>query len=281
MSGLGFDLKQLVKSVSRADQIVKPRYEQWLLKDEALPMPAEVADQLHAVMIKAPRDRSHSFSASSSGSCERAQIYGYLGVPASQLPGHQLAAILLNGTFTHLRLQASLLMAGVIDRIEIPVKWRKMRTKGTVDGAGVVPADHPHVLWRGMHFGLELKTAHPRVFAALKDEVMQPAGPAKYVRQYTRYFQLGGFDLFSVFVEDKSTQDTLEFVVEPNDQMLADDKQELVDLNWAVDNRRLPNRLPECRHLSGETFRNCPYGGRHGPCARLTSYREAERKGKE
>src|SRR4051812_12351114 len=118
----GLDLKHLVKSIQRADQIITPRYERWLLRDQALPIPAHIADRLYELMTKPPRKRSGSFSASSAGACKRAQIYAFLGVPQHQQYGHQLMAIFNNGTWAHMRLQAAHLMAEIIQDIELPLR---------------------------------------------------------------------------------------------------------------------------------------------------------------
>lgn len=268
------DLKRLLRAVHQSDQIVTPRYEQWLLKDQALPIPAHIADRIRDLLVTPPRDRTASFSASSSGKCQRAQVYAYLGTETYHIDSAQLQTIFLNGTFVHLRLQASLLMAGIltdITHIEFPLHWRRLRTRGTMDGIGTVPDDHPHASWRGKTFGLELKSANSNVFRKLRDD-----GPDKYRHQFTRYFLMSGVDLFDVFVECKDTQETLEWVVEPDPKLIKEDRLELEDLNYYINSQKLPPRIPECRGMKGDVFRNCTYGGKTGPCALRTTWELAQ-----
>lgn len=268
------DLKRMLRAVRQSDQIVTPRYEQWLLRGQNLPVPQPIADRVRDLLMTAPRDRTASFSASSSGHCLRAQVYGYLGTESYNVPSAQLMSIFNNGTWVHLRLQAAMLMAGIITdvkHIEFPLYWRRLRTRGTMDGLGFVPDDHPNPAWRGKSFGLELKSANSNVFRKLQSD-----GPDKYERQFTRYFLMSGVDLFAVFVECKDTQQTLEWVVEPSPALAKLDKLELEDLNYYIDNKKLPPRLPECKALKGDVFRNCTYGGRTGPCALRTTWELAQ-----
>jgi hypothetical protein len=227
-------------------------------------------------MEKGDRQRWGSFAASASGTCERAQIYGYLGTPSGAVVGPELAAIFNNGHWAHLKLQAAMLQADIIDTIEVPSPWPNMRAMGTMDGMGTVPDNHPRSDWRNLTFGLELKSANSNVYRQLESD-----GPEKYARQVERYFLTSGVDLFVVFVENKDTNKHFEWVIEPNQDALQRAREELERLNEHVENRVLPSRLPECRRLTGKTFNNCPYGTKNGPCAAYNTFKSARHVARE
>ena len=272
---MSLDYKRIARLVKSAELIITPRYEMWQSGHEAFPLPPDLADKVRDLLAEPLRDRRASFSASASGRCPRAQIYSYLGVGGTQRAlDPKMATIFANGTWSHLRLQCAFLMAGILDDIEYPLTWHRRRTRGTMDGIGTVPENHPNTKWRGLTFGCEIKTANEQVFQGLVHD-----GPGKYTRQVTRYFVMSGVDLFVIFAESKHYHTTLEWVIEPDPILVEADKRELDMLNDAVDNRALPDRLPACRGLSGETYRNCDFGrGKTAPCARLTSYESAEKE---
>ncbi len=272
---MSLDLKRMVRMANAANLIISPRYESFLLSHLDDPVPENIASRIRDLLMAKQRDRTKSFSASSAGQCHRAQIYGYHGVQVSNVVNVALAAIYNNGRWAHLKLQTAMLMAGVFEHpedIEVPIIWKRMRTRGTMDGWGTVPMDHPHVNWRGKTFGAELKTCHSGVYQKLIED-----GMGKYARQVTRYFHLAGVELFAVFAEEKNTNRYNEWVIEADPQLIAEDKDELDTLNHAVANKQLPDRLPQCQHFTGDTFRNCSFGRLGGPCTQLVTWKEVER----
>ena len=269
-------MKRLLRAVRRSDQIVSVRYELFLMRGEMFPLRKDVLDAVMAQLDKGDRQRWGSFAASASGTCMRAQIYGYLGTPSGAVVGPDLAAIFNNGHWAHLKLQAAFLQADIIDSIEVPSPWPNMRAMGTMDGVGTVPENHPRSDWRGLTFGLEVKSCNSNVYRQLETD-----GPEKYARQVERYFLTSGVDLFVVFVENKDTNKHFEWVIEPNPKALARARAELVQLNEYVDDRTLPSRLPECRKLTGPKFNNCPYGTKEGPCAAFNTWKSARQVARE
>jgi hypothetical protein len=264
---MALDLGKLMKAVAVSDLIVKPQYERWLLRNpEQFPIPKEIVDQLVVLMTTPPRDRTRSFSSSSAGQCLRKQLLDYLGTVAGKdtVIEPQLARIFQNGTWGHMRTQVNLLMAGIIEEIEVPMRWPKKRTKGSIDGRGVVPDNHPKTHWRGLEFGLEFKTAMSFAYKLNIEE-----GPGKYLDQVSRYLLVSGLDLFVILMENKDNQELHEWVIEPDPKAINDQKVELNILNKHVDDKTLPDRLPDCQMKKGPVFNGCPYGGKNGACHRL------------
>ena len=263
-----------------AKLIVLPRYLRWIKQNTNTPLiPNDGRGGLGAKivtqMIEHPRDRSGTFSASSAGSCERAQVFGYLGAEAPS-PDPQLAAIFDDGKWRHLRWQALLLQAGILIDIEVPITWGRKLQRGTMDGLGVVPTDHNVKEWRGKEFGFELKGVNAFQFDKLK-----AAGPMeKHLNQVARYFLVSGLELFSIVYENKSTQEPFEWVVSRNDSGMAerieDQRDEVESLYEATKTAELPPMLPECTKGKG-AWKSCSYGGPDGVCKFAKTHDDVER----
>lgn len=241
--------------------IITPRLNMWLMQNPNFDVDDSVADLIAELLKKKQRDRSGSFSSSAAGSCQRRQIYQYLGISSGGTNGPQLQQIFNDGTWRHLRWQATLLQAGILESVEDMLDWPAMRSKGSMDGRGIVPDDHPHAPWRGLEFGFELKGMNTYAF--------QPARDVKEAHhlQIDRYFLSGGFDLFVVVYEDKNTQEWKEWVVEPDPARMEAQRTELAELNDYADKKEIPPQLAECaKHLKTGEFGKCPFGGKGGIC---------------
>ena len=254
-------LRELLGTVNDPELIITPRLINWLGQhgDDATPL--WVMERILEVATTPPRDRRFSFSSSSAGYCQRRQVYEYFGIRPDGRPSAQLTNLFNDGKWRHLRWQAMLLSAGILDGIEFPLDWPAKRSKGSMDGHGVVPDSHP--VHGGREFGFELKGINPYGYAAV---IKRDAPEEKHLDQVHRYFLSGGHDVFVIVYEDKATQNWKEFVIEEEPLRLAQQQQELDDLNAAIDAHRLPSRLPSCEAQMGPVFHDCPFGGKHGVC---------------
>lgn len=247
-----------------ADKIITPRLNLWLMQNPNWSVEPAIADLIRDLMMRKQRERSGSFSSSSAGDCPRRQIYDYMGL-ASGNNGAQLQNLFNDGTWRHLRWQAMLLQAGILNEVEIMLDWPSMKSKGSMDGQGVVPDDHPNYRWRGMEFGFELKGMNTFAYQSYSLKI----DPKEQHHQQTdRYFLSGGHDLFVVIYEDKNTQEWTEWVYEPDKARMEVQQRELDMLNTYADTRTIPPMLPECvkQNKTGEWFK-CKFGGAHGVCA--------------
>lgn len=259
--------------------IVLPRHLRWLARHggEAL-LPNDGREGIGAMiltqMIEPPRDRTQSFSASSAGACERAQVFGFNGAEAEK-PDPQLQSIFNDGKWRHLRWQAMLLQSGILTDIEVPQFWRRMLQRGTMDGQGIVPEDHYVEEWRGEPFGFELKGVN-----AFQYDGFVKSGPKEeHLNQVARYFLLSGLELFSIVYENKSTQAAHEWVVSRRDPGMAErieeQRQEVESLKSYVDDGTLPPQLPECA-LGKGAWKKCQYGGNDGVCGFASTVADIE-----
>ena len=254
------------------DHIITPRLKTFLSENQNLVLDDWVADIIRDLITKKQRDRSGSFSSSASGQCPRRQSLEYLGAPVSNPPDPQTQQIFYDGTWRHLRWQATLLQAGIIDSVEITLPWEAMRSMGSMDGAGVVPDDHPVERWRGMEFGWELKGVNTFQYK----KMLEP--PDKFLNQINRYFLSGGFDLFVLIAEDKSSQEWREWVIEPDPERIEAQRQELVMLNELATTRTLPVMKPGCVDHTDPDWKKgfCPYSGNGGTCVSADTWEDVD-----
>lgn len=249
--------------------IVLPRHLRWLSrhKDEAL-LPNDGREGIGAAilseMVSTPRERSGSFSASSAGRCERAQVFGYHGAEGDS-PDVGLQSIFNDGKWRHLRWQAMLLQSEILTDIEVPLFWNRKLQRGTMDGQGIVPEDHYVQEWQGQEFGFELKGVN-----AFQYDGFTKSGPKEeHLDQVAKYFLLSGLGLFSILYENKSTQQAHEWVISRDDPGMAErieaQREEVDSLKRYVDEESLPPQLPECA-LGKGAWKTCSYGGKGGVC---------------
>lgn len=260
---MGISIAKLVKEANNIDTIVTRPIRQWLLQHGDDALSPEVVGYVAAQLGTQPRIRSGSFSGASAGRCLRQQELAYAGVGGDVIDP-QLRNIFNDGKWRHLRWQAMLLETGVITDPEYLVWWKEKRSRGSLDGRGEVPMDHPKPQWRGLEFGFELKGVSTFQFSALEKSGPKP----EHYRQVHHYFVLGGFDLFSIVYEDKTTQNWKEWVIEPDAKLMIEAEHDIRELSKAVDTKKLHRMLPECRKRTGTQFNECPFGGKRGACVK-------------
>lgn len=252
-------LKKLIAQKTDDSLILTPHINNWLAQHSEEAWPDDVVEKIAEQLRVQPRIRSGSFSASSAGFCDRRQVLGYLGKTPNATTSPELQNLFNDGKWRHLRWQAMLLSAGLIEDIEVSLKWPRMRSKGSVDGVGFTGDLPIREEWKNKTFGFELKGMNPFVYQKWASGPRPLKPNPKHLHQMGSYFLSGGFDLFIYIVEDKATQSWEEVVVEPDPRMIKESEEEIVFLNKCVDNQTLPPILQECQDREG-AFKGCPYG---------------------
>ena len=226
-------------------RIVTSIVEDYLDEHDGLVLDDEKAARLAALVTTPPRDRSGSFSGSARGTCERAQVFQFLGVPkGGRGIDTKLQSVFLDGTWRHLRWQMLLLAAGerysIPVEVEVPFRNEDLRLRGSVDG---IVDGH----------GFELKGT--RAFQSARSKPF-----AAHVLQVHSYMVLTGLDTFSIVYEDKATQDTSEHIIERNPKTEAKVRGELERLNAAIDTEALPAVQRGCSaEVKSQEWWDCPY----------------------
>ena len=275
------DMRKLIRDVQANDTVITPRLNQYLLSHQDDPYPQWIADWVALRLALKPRDRSASFSASAGGSCLRRQQLQFLGMPQTGLNDVRLQNIFDDGSWRHLRWQAMLMDAGILFTgndldnpealgAEHPMQWRSQRLRGTADGYGYVPDNHPVPHWRGKKYGFELKGMNGFMYQRLMGKDSKDIKDEHFA-QVHNYFLMEDFDLFVIIYEDKSTQAWHEWVIEPDEMELKRRRQELSVLNEGIDKQTLEPMLLSCKARRGE-FDDCPFGGEGGSCVRTRDY---------
>lgn len=246
-------LKTLLKSPDQS-LLVTPRYEQYLDSPQHrnLLFQTELFEEVAKEVTEPQRNRRSTFSASSTGSCPRAQVFQFTPIqPVDRFPT-SLIAVFHQGTFTHMKWQAILLDAGVLDDVEVSCTLDKYRLSGTIDGVGTVP--HGHQLASHGQYGWEFKTIRDNGFRWVLDRGVSKA----HLLQVHAYMLMTGMDLWSVVYENKDTQEWKEFIVHRDPAITETVENLLRIMNEHIDNRTLPPILTECENRQG-AYKTCPF----------------------
>lgn len=262
-------LRRLLNTKLATDLIVTPPLEKFLIQNPNLVVDSKVARQMARVMSTPQRDRRYSWSASSAGLCPRRQELAFLGVQVPYTIEPQLQQVFNNGTWVHLRWQATLLTAGILDAIEVRVTRPSLTARCSMDGMGTVQQG----LYQGEPFGFELKGRNDYAYT----QQMSRGVDEKTRRQVDFEFMLSGLELFSIVNENKNNQGWTEWVFTRDRARIRVALDEVKGLNKAIDTMRLDPMLPECRKRDGE-FKKCPFGGIGGPCEMSGSWPNLKRK---
>lgn len=256
------DLMTDTGKVLDGDKIISPYLDEFLVSWDGT-LPPEVAKRIHDLLVVPQRDRSGSFSASSAGFCKRRQEFSFLGVKPPGVIDPKLAQIFLNGRWVHLRWQATLLTAGILDSIEVTHKKPSLLARCTMDGMGIAKGGH----FKGTEFGFELKGRNLFTWGSQRMD-----GPDEKTRRQVDFmFLLTGLEVFVILNESKNDQSKAEWVFVRDPDRIKEALRELKELNKAIEIQRLHPMLPECKEGKGE-FKKCPFGGRSGPCLNSGSW---------
>lgn len=257
-------VQELLNSSIREDLILTPHVDDFMSRWNG-DIPPWVAERLFKLMSTPDRKRVGSWSGSMAGDCLRRQELQFLGVKAVGKAEARLQMIFLNGTFTHLRWQATLLTAGLLDGIEITHRKPSWNSRCTLDGLGTAKSGR----YAGREFGFELKSRNEWAF---NSQTLKGVDE-KTRKQVDFEFLITGLDLFVIMNENKNNQQPKEWVFARDEDRVRDMRQQVRDLNRAVEGHRLHPQLEECRkQLKSGEFYKCPFGGPGGPCANVGSW---------
>ena len=254
---VGRQVRDMLNVHLNDDLIVTPVLSQFLQTWDGSIAP-HVAERLARLMSQKPRKRAGTFSASSAGFCWRRQELTFLGIPQPNYIEARVASIFDNGRWVHLRWQAVLMTAGILDDIEMKFKKKSKRARMTADGVGEALTGR----FIGREFGFELKGRNLFHWNTQSNTGIDPKTQA----QVDFEFMMTGLDLWSVVNENKNNQVWKEWVFVRNDERVKEMAKQLAQLNRAIDRKKLHPMLDECKKKQGE-WNNCPYGGSmSAPC---------------
>ena len=233
-----------LKRLLSVDLPITPRHDRWLGLHADDPLPEWVASWVARQLTTPQRNRDSTFSASSTGRCERQQVLRYLAWPMPQSYDPQLNHRFQVGDWGHLRWQAQGLSAGWLVDAEVPVRFDEFDMTGTMDG----------LLDGGGIF--EFKTINHPGF----NTVMRDAAPKfDHVLQVHAYMMCTGIRSASIVYESTFSGEWKEFVVRYDPDIAALVSEALGRMAEAKATRTLPKILSACEDKSGTAYAQCPY----------------------
>lgn len=253
----------LKKKLKTAGMLITPYLEAALTDpNRSFIDPKDQAQKDLLVRLLSKRDegyRAGAFHPSSVTSCMRSQVFGFLGVPPKRVISPGLQNIFNDGTWRHARWQITLLSAGILTAVEVPIDYPPLRISGSLDGIN-----------DQREFDLEFKGINQWQYESIKSEPRP-----EHIIQKHAYWLYGPYDwhIGSLIYENKGTSQYHEHIVRW-DQKIADVVHKVVEeLNEHVNDETLPPVLAECKAEEGETWKGCPYAY---VCKRVKTYDQGE-----
>lgn len=252
-------LKQIVR-MSRLNSKITPRLQGWLSNHpEGVKVTnPETMKRVEEILMGVSKSRAGAFHPSQLYQCPRAQVYGYHDAPKTREFNPQLQNIFNDGHFRHLRWQITLLEAGLLTDVEVPVYDSKLRIEGSMDGVNA-----------NENWMFELKGTSQ--FKQVRDRGAMPA----HIKQVHAYLLTSGYPEAIIVYEDKSNQEWVEVQIERDPKIISELTDILEGLNHAIDTNTLPPRLPDCENQTGATYNSCQYAS---ICHRVNSPEQINQK---
>lgn len=215
-----------------------PRYEEFLRSGRDANVEAEHAK---AILSRPERDRSIGWSASSAGTCLRAQIYKARKAEAAKIETKSLK-IFQHGHYVHLKHQVAGLTAGYIKAVEVPVAIPELNVLGTMDGE----TSEEEIA--------EFKSINYRGFSRVRQFGVEP----KHRAQVNAYMLASNLRRARVLYEDKNDQELREFLVEFDQEISDRNVHDWQELNAHREMGTKPPMQEECKRGEGE-IKWCPF----------------------
>lgn len=236
-----------IKAREQRELILTPRVDDYLSSHpNGIALSEPVAERIKQLMVSTDNhSREARFGASSRGTCERKQVFTYLGLPQTgSLMPPSLINLFNDGTWRHMRWQGMGLEAGWFTEVEVQTTVPEYRLGVSAD------AMNDEECW-----GFELKGT-----SALGSVIRDGIPPKHNLQMHTMMLAFD-FDTWIYMAECKFTQSFYEVVVHRDEKVIQEVKDELNRLNDAVEDEALPPPLQACCKHQGSEWAECPYAG--------------------
>jgi hypothetical protein len=252
-------MMNVLRNLKKEDQLITSRLDLWLVRNPELVLTQDDLDLIKRLME--PRgSRVGTFTGSQAGTCERRQMFNYIGLPQMGRVDPVLINRFMDGTWRHVRWM--IILRKAIPGLKVEVRVDSQLFRGSFDLV------HLRERWAGEIKGTLL-------FSKMIREGIFPA----HEQQAARYLLAADednfphLDKFTFFYEDKGRNNYREIVVNRDPKLEHYVESELRRLKDAATERELPPILSECVRGRGEFFHECPYSH---VCLKLNTWREAE-----
>lgn len=207
-------------------------------------------------------DRSGRFGSSSRGSCMRAQIWAYHGMPTQKVIEPEVFNLFNDGKYRHLRWQVMLLQSGAATHAEHRIALDSYRMRSSVDALHM---DEEYII--------EIKGDRQMSRLMGKDGGVDE----KHALQIESMLLMTGMERCAYIMEDKGSQVWREIIVTSDPDRRKAVIEELKELNEHVSAGTVPEPLEACKRKEGP-YKTCPFaqgciarykaGQRRAPLAR-------------
>lgn len=226
----------------------------------------DIIDMVHRFLVdentkdkqkRIEEGRLGNFYPSSVGMCKRAVVYQMLGYPSKEIRGQSLL-IMENGTSFHNRMEDIFEKMGIMVAPELSLKDAELRISGRSDAIiwnYLKSADEPDeqeivlydakekdkVVYRGPanHILIvEFKSIKSKKF----EELPKTKPLKKHEMQLQLYFYLTHIKRGMVYYENKNTQQTKFYLVEYDEALVQQVKDDIKEILDYVDRKELPEK---------------------------------------
>ena len=241
-------LVRTIRNIKRGEAlIITPRVDEWRIKHpDGIVWDDEAVEMFRSLVQRSSGNdtetRTGRFGASARGTCQRRQIFQFLGMPVSSHIDAILANLFDDGKWRHLRWQMMLLQSGIATHTEWPANVPSRRLKTSLDA-----------LNDDEGWGFELKGK-----SFYGSNSMNSIVRMSHSLQMHTMMLATGYETFIYVVEDKQSQNFQEVIVRRDPVVMNMVKKELGELNESVEKEKLPPILPECEVHQGQ-WKQCPF----------------------
>lgn len=240
-------MSNLRKLLVGSDLPVTVAHEKWMAANvsaEYSPEALEFAAKALSGEVGGSRNRKTMFRSSSTGACERKQVFAAIGQKKREVLDGKLANIFATGNMLHLKWQIAGITAGWLAEAEVSADRPDMNFGGTLDG----------IIIDGS--GFEFKTINNRGF----QQVAQFGPKEAHINQVHAYMVLRpDIEVFSIVYENKDNGEWREYRVHKDQDRLNAIGENITKLNKFVATKTLPPILDGCLAKEGFEYRGCPY----------------------
>lgn len=239
-------LSQVIKRIKASDKLlITPKMDKWLL-DHPEGVMATTPEQ-QELLLRLTGDISNSqrtarFGASSRGTCLRQQVFRFLGMNSLRNMDSVLQNIFNDGTWRHIRHQMMGMQGGWLTDVEVKYSLPQWRLTTSLDGINTDEG-----------WGYELKGMRNY------SKVVSDGIPYGHNLQVHTTMLASDLDRWVYLVEDKGSQDWQEIVIRRDSKIIQEVKDELNKITDSVEDKQLPEMIPECKIKKGNEYKQCPF----------------------
>jgi hypothetical protein len=245
-SKVAASLEVIIRRIKQsADLLVTPRLDRWLLDHpEGIVIKSTADKTLLARLVgdSSNAQRTARFGASNRGTCLRQQVFRFLGMPGLISGDSALQNLFNDGTWRHIRHQMMGMMGGWFTDVEVKAELPQYNLGTSLDG------ENSSEGW-----GFELKGT------SNFGRIVEYDIPHGHLLQMHTAMLARGHERMVYLAEDKRSQAWKEIIINRDERLIREVKDELNRATDAIEDQRLPEVLNSCKIKKGDEYQGCPF----------------------